>query len=110
LELHGWPWGSSPEREERGKGKREGRAWLGERLGGAPWGGGRAARGTGAARSLAPLFGLHVAVREKKGVRSKEKRRERKEKEKGKGKKKRKKMGKIFQTWKFLERKIKDNL
>jgi hypothetical protein len=59
---------------------------------------------------LAPLFGLHVAVREKKGVRSKEKRRERKEKEKGKGKKKRKKMGKIFQTWKFLERKIKDNL
>jgi hypothetical protein len=79
FELHGWPWGSSPEREERVKGRGEGqrpRLWGGGKEGGPPWRGAAWRRGLGAnaARSLLSLF-----------VRKKE-RRERKRKENKNGK------------------------
>jgi hypothetical protein len=85
------PWGSSPEREERGMERGrwgcDGRAEIGRE----GHHGGRAARGAGAPRPVAPLFGLHAVVREKKGGRRKEKRRDIKERKKGRKKKKRKK-------------------
>jgi hypothetical protein len=102
LPWRGRPWPSSssmaamgarPETEGRGGGRRGGE-------GGA--GGGGSTHGSSCVRS--PCLYM-----KKKVGRRKEKRRERK-KEEGKEKKRKHKNGNIFQTWKFLERKIKDNL
>jgi hypothetical protein len=101
----GTPWPAMGElagegREGEGKGRGVGATGGGGH-------GGRATRGTGAARPVAPLFSLHVAVREKKGGRRRE---EREKKIRRGGKKRKGKKGKNFQTCKFSERKIKDNL
>jgi hypothetical protein len=86
--------GSTSERGERGE--ERGARWQGGgREGGAPWG--RAARGAGAAQPVAPLFGLHVVVREKKGGRRREER-EKKRRMEGKTKEK---MGKNFKHGNF---------
>jgi hypothetical protein len=84
------PWRSSPERGERGKERGRWGCDGREEIGREGRHGGRVARGTGAAQPVAPLFGLHAAVCEKKGEggRGKEKRRERKEKKKGRKKRK----------------------
>jgi hypothetical protein len=94
------PWGSSPEREERGM--ERGRWGCDSRaeIGREGHHGGRAARGTGAPRPVAPLFGLHAVVREKKGGRRKEKRRY-KRKEERKEKKEKEKMGIISKLGNF---------
>jgi hypothetical protein len=61
---------------------------VGRREGGVPWG--WAARGARAAQPVAPLFGLHVVVREKKGGRRREEReKKRREEKKKKGEKER---------------------
>jgi hypothetical protein len=97
-----WPaMGSSPEREGRGKGQREReRGW------GATRGAVGAARGAGAVYSVRPCC---CCSREEENSREEgeEKREKRKEEEEEKEEKEK---GKIFQTWKFPEIKIKDNL
>jgi hypothetical protein len=70
LELQGRHHGGAHRRGERG-GRRGGD-------GGAT--AGRSTMGIGLLRPVAPLFGLHAAVREKKGGRRKEKRTEQREK------------------------------
>jgi hypothetical protein len=84
------PWGSSPERGERGKERGDGGATAG-----------RSTMGVGLLRPVAPLFGLHAAVREKKGGRRKEKRTEQREKKRrSEGK-----MGIISKLGNFLKKK-----
>jgi hypothetical protein len=104
LSWRGRPWPSSSSMAfhgEGGNGRGKGRRGGGV---GVPWG----AVGEGSVRPA--LFGPGLrAVREKKTARRKEKRRERKEKKKGRKKEKEEK-GKKFEIWKFLERKINDNL
>jgi hypothetical protein len=94
LKLHGLSW--------------RGREWEEEGEKGRGSGGAMGAVGEGSVRPA--LFGPGLrAVREKKTARRKEKRRERKEKKKGR-KKENEEKGKNFEIWKFLERKINDNL
>jgi hypothetical protein len=100
LMLPGRPWVLARRgRDGEGEGEGERGAWLGamgEAVGGelSPW-------------LLCSVCSLTARVRKKTAGR-KEKRRERKEKKKG-TKKEKEKNGKFFQTWKFSERKIKDN-
>jgi hypothetical protein len=103
FELHGRPWGSSPERRERGKGRgRGGGCWGCYWRLRAQWGWGLLGCAMVWAAPCCQLVrDCSLYMREES---RKEKRRERKEK---KGRKKRKgKNGKFFQTWKFPKRKI----
>jgi hypothetical protein len=99
FELHGWPWGSTLEREERGKGRGD---WHGARLrgggreGGVSWGG--AARGaqSPAWQLLCAPGPVHDCCVRKKG-----KRRERKRKDTKREKQKERKKGKIAKPGNF---------
>jgi hypothetical protein len=72
LELHRRPWGSSPERGERGKGKGERGAWLG---GGGTMGSGCIGSSVWSASSLC-LREEELEEREEKGKREREERKE----------------------------------